>query len=237
MSNVFPSKQFKTPVGCYLHPLPLISSKIKYHILYLMVLPTGGLLLGVPSLLTSLHWKWVGNSTSLGFEKLGITMLITSICWNIIPSTMIIPIFIARTPWVTLHRYGKSTMSQRKVRHVTVDSKDTSFLPLQKIPQITTVVIQTEANPQGMSGADLANLLNEARFERAWSSGSCLPQSFPPYGGIYTWDISWEYMGYNGNWDQQNEVFRVFPKSWKNPNKIIQVVTVFFKRVFGGFGV
>jgi phosphoribosylaminoimidazole carboxylase (NCAIR synthetase) len=80
---------------------------------------------------------------------------------------MIIPIFIARTPSVTLHRYGKSPMSQRKVHHVTVDSKDTSFLPLQRIPQITTVVIQTEANPQGMSGADLANLLNEARFERA----------------------------------------------------------------------
>lgn len=145
-------------------------------------------------------------------------------------------------PWVTLHRYGKSTMSQRKVHHVTVDSKDTSFLPLQKIPQITTVVIQTEANPQGMSGADLANLLNEARFERVWSSGSCLPQSFPPYRGIYTWDISWEYMVYNGNWDQQNEVFRVFPKSWKNHHKIIQVVTVFififnFLRVLGGFGV
>jgi hypothetical protein len=89
-----------------------------------------------------------------------------------------------------------------------------------------------------MSGADLANLLNEARFERAWSSGSCLPQSFPPYGGIYTRDISWEYMGYNGNWDQQNEVFRVFPKSWKNPIKSSKLLQFFFlNRVFGGFGV
>ena len=73
-----------------------------------MVPATGGLLLGLPSLLTSLHWKWVGNSTSLGFEKFGITMLITSISWNIILSTMIIPIFIARTPSVTLHSYIKN---------------------------------------------------------------------------------------------------------------------------------
>jgi hypothetical protein len=65
---------------------------------------------------------------------------------------MIIPIFIARTPSVTLHRYGKSTMSQRKVHHVTVDSKDTSFLPFKEYHRLPQLSSKPKPIPRAWAG-------------------------------------------------------------------------------------